>query len=79
MSYNCPKCNSDRIYQEVTIVAKQDVKTSKIFDIEKGNIDCIFEPYYCLDCGWSDLDQTWNKKGGGPDYDTDSREEYPDP
>jgi len=50
----CPNCGSTRIYQEISVVAKQNVNTNRIYDINKNNIDNIFEPYYCEKCGWSD-------------------------
>lgn len=58
---NCPNCGSKKIYQEVSIIAKQIVSTGKIIDVDKENIDNIFEPYYCKDCGWSDLQTVWHK------------------
>ena len=50
----CPNGKSTKIYQEISICAKQMVNTGRIFDINKANIDNAFEPYYCQNCGWSD-------------------------
>jgi predicted nucleic-acid-binding Zn-ribbon protein len=50
----CPNCNSTMLYREISISAKQYINTGKIADIEKDNIDNVFDPLYCKKCGWSD-------------------------
>lgn len=56
MKYICPKCKSNRVYCEVSIVAKQNMKNDRVYGIEKDKIDNIFTEYlYCEKCGECDL------------------------
>ena len=49
----CPNCKSTRLYNEISVVAKQGVNTGKTYGITE-TIDNIFEPIYCEKCGWCD-------------------------
>ena len=54
----CPNCKSTRIYQVISICAKQSVNTGRIYGLSKHNeIDNAFDPYYCEKCGWTDSEE----------------------
>lgn len=57
----CPNCGSTRLYNEISIMAKKNVNTGKIYSINKDNEDNFFEPLYCDKCGWSDEAEVLNK------------------
>jgi predicted nucleic-acid-binding Zn-ribbon protein len=50
----CPNCGSTRLYSEISIMAKQNVNTLRIYDINKFNLDNAFQITYCEKCGWAD-------------------------
>lgn len=57
--YKCPKCKSTRIYQEVSVVAKRNVNTERVYDVNKEYIDGDYTEYlYCDKCGYED---EWEK------------------
>lgn len=55
----CPKCGSTRLYQEISLVAKQKLNIDKngrqqIYD--RSNMrDNSFETIHCDKCDWNDL------------------------
>ena len=58
----CPNCNSTRLFNEVSIVARKNVNTERIYGIDKNNEDNFFEPIYCEKCGWSNENKIVFKK-----------------
>lgn len=58
----CPNCGSTRLYNEISIMAKKNINTAKVYGINKDNEDNFFEPTYCDKCGWSDENVVWDKK-----------------
>jgi predicted Zn-ribbon and HTH transcriptional regulator len=58
----CPNCNSTRLFNEVSIVARKNVNTGRVYNIDKSNEDDFFEPTYCEKCGWSDESKVAFKK-----------------
>jgi predicted nucleic-acid-binding Zn-ribbon protein len=57
----CPKCGSTRLYHEISVYAKQNVNTGRIYDVNKNNEDGWFEPLYCDKCGWTDQKEVTEK------------------
>lgn len=58
----CPNCNSTRLYNQISVVAKKNVNTGKIYGVDKTYQDNFFEPIYCEKCGWSNEAEITYKK-----------------
>lgn len=60
--YICPKCKSTRVYQEVSVVAKRNMNTRKVYDVNKDKFDNEFcETLDCDKCGHNDKWERFEK------------------
>ena len=53
----CPKCGSLRLYREVSVVARLNINTDKVYNIEKDTFDGCYDIVYCERCGWNTGDE----------------------
>ena len=49
----CPKCGSSQLYHEISVYAKLNINTGKVFDVNKSNEDNFFDTVYCNKCEWN--------------------------
>ena len=59
MKYKCPKCGSIRIYQEISVYAKKNANTGRVYGVNMKVEDGDFTAYlYCDNCDHHD---DWEK------------------
>lgn len=51
--FKCPQCGSTRVYGYISIQAKQNLNTSRVYEFQPWNIDNFFEESCgCEKCGF---------------------------